>query len=66
MELAKKEYINEMEQIQDENHTQKAELAKITDDYKEIADRHKEFEKEYVVTMKEKDDAIQALQDRLQ
>ena len=66
VELAKKDYIEEMTQIQNENQRQKAELARLTDENKELSDRNKEFEKEYVDVVKEKDDLIQSLENKLQ
>ena len=41
-------------------------MLRLTDENKELADRNKEFEKEYVDVVKEKDDMIHGLEGKLQ
>ena len=65
VQLSKQEFANEMEALKGGNQRLRAEVRRLTNENQELADRHQEFEKEYVAVVADKDEVIQRLRKEL-
>ena len=54
-----------MEALKGGNQRLRAEVRRLTNENQELADRHQEFEKEYVAVVADKDEVIQRLRKEL-